>query len=363
MWLVIPDTLDEGDRQVVKPESLREKFYYIVMKKTKKEKQRQELAAGFGLQREERSENSGKRRTDADLSYSEETPKPCAFRNPGVDNEDNHLWTIRSHGKEIRAALSATSEAAGSRGTNVKSQAYEEMSMQSCKGSSTLKLGVHRLSVATLYEIHQLLSASTLWGLVLTKTTWLALWQQVVVKAIDNCFCRGMLVPELISQNREDLPPMDALEFNNNLLICGSYSSQNGSGIVQIWDVDALLECCRFPANDMSITDAAGTVVVTGDGTVGLFDIRSYGASWPPLRVPVEDISPVVRDTRLMPMETRDRGFVGAGDQGGNYALWFSSEWRNGSVALWDVTLGEPCPVSISSDGCWYFLFKFCFFV
>ncbi|EFJ36629.1 hypothetical protein SELMODRAFT_403191 [Selaginella moellendorffii] len=152
-------------------------------------------------------------------------------RNPGVDDEDNHLWTIRSHEKEIRAALSATSEATGSRGTNVKSQAYEEMSMQSCKGSSTLKLGVHRLSVATLsmlhrYEIHQLLSASTLWGLVLTKTTWLALWQQVVVKAIDNCFCRGTLVPELISQNR------------------------------------------------YSITDAVGTIVVTGpgDGTVGLFE-------------------------------------------------------------------------------------------
>ncbi|EFJ18001.1 hypothetical protein SELMODRAFT_444665 [Selaginella moellendorffii] len=209
---------------------------------------------------------------------------------------------------------------------------------------------------------------------------------------------------------------MDALEFNNNLLICGSYSSQNGSGIVQIWDVDALLECCRFPANDMFITDAAGTVVVTGpgDGTVGLFDIRSYGASWPPLRGCFRflqflwKISPtankaVVWDTWLMPMETRDRcvssplavatptpgsrptkalhclsrgkpmpaaenacqraGFVGAGDQGGNYALWFSSEWRNGSVALWDVTLGEPCPVSVSSDGCWYFLFKFCFFV
>ncbi|EFJ37092.1 hypothetical protein SELMODRAFT_403192 [Selaginella moellendorffii] len=283
----------------------------------KKEKQRQLLGLHHSEKREVKT-----------LENVEQVPtfhtQKKHQRNPGVDDEDNHLWTIRSHEKEIRAALSATSEAAGSRGTNVKSQAYEEMSMQSCKGSSTLKLGVHRLSVATL----------------------------------------------------GDLPPMDALEFNNNLLICGSYSSQNGSGIVHIWD---------------SITDAAGTVVVTGC-------FRCLQFLW---KISPTANKAVVWDTRLMPMETRDRCvssplavatptpgsrstkalhylsrgkpmparwvrgfvptcFVGAGDQGGNYALWFSSEWRNGSVALWDVTLGEPCPVSI---GCWYFLFKFCFFV
>ncbi|XP_024528267.1 uncharacterized protein LOC9632838 isoform X1 [Selaginella moellendorffii] len=243
---------------------------------------------------------------------------------------------------------------------------------------------------------------------------------------------RGTLVSELISQDREDLPPMDALEFcNNNLLICGSDSSQNGSGLVQIWDVDALLECCRFRANDMYITclktNPAGTVMVTGsgDGTIGLFDIRSCGAiSRLPLgpRCEVTSVSysscgryiqasctanrAIVWDTRLMPMEPRDpcvssplavatpgsrvtkalhclshgkpmptaentcqrAGFVDAGDQGVNDARWFNSSpvlvtaSGDGSVALWDVTLGEPClrhlqshsrcvnTVSISSD-------------
>ncbi|EFJ18088.1 hypothetical protein SELMODRAFT_420422 [Selaginella moellendorffii] len=160
-----------------------QKFYYIVMKKKKKKKkQRQELAAWFASQREERSENVKQMLTFLTQKKHQ--------RNPGVDDEDNHLWTIRSHEKEIRAALSATSEAVGSRGTNVKSQAYEEVKVLSSAFTDCLLQRCKPFSIKAVVLANVKCKLQVLDGLAAIAE---ALWQQVVIKAIDNCFCRGTL--------------------------------------------------------------------------------------------------------------------------------------------------------------------------
>ncbi|KAL2635223.1 hypothetical protein R1flu_006702 [Riccia fluitans] len=212
---------------------------------------------------------------------------------------------------------------------------------------------------------------------------------------------------------RSSLPSMDAMKFcQDSLLVCGSDSAGSLPAVVQIWDVDCLKELMTFPANDSYITclntDPSGSTIITGagDGTVGLYDLRTGGAiSRLPLGVNCEATSvafsacgtyfhasstanhSLVWDTRMMPMERGERplerpilvskpstwsgrplhclshgdpmpttqnagqlpGFVDEGDGGVNDARWIQSApvlvtaSGNGSIAMWDVTLGTPC--------------------
>ncbi|KAL3692722.1 hypothetical protein R1sor_006373 [Riccia sorocarpa] len=214
-------------------------------------------------------------------------------------------------------------------------------------------------------------------------------------------------------QMRSSLPSMDAMKFcQESLLVCGSDSAGSLPAVVQIWDVDALKELMTFPANDSYITclntDPSGSTIITGagDGTVGLFDLRTGGAiSRLPLGVNCEATSvafsacgtyfhasstanhTLVWDTRMMPMERGERpverpivvskpsswsgrplhclshgdpmpttqnagqlpGYVDEGDGGVNDARWCQgapvlvTASGNGSIAMWDVTLGTPC--------------------
>ncbi|BBN04469.1 hypothetical protein MPTK1_3g04900 [Marchantia polymorpha subsp. ruderalis] len=214
-------------------------------------------------------------------------------------------------------------------------------------------------------------------------------------------------------QLRSNLPSMDAMKFcHESLLICGSDSADSQPAVVQIWDVDALKELMTFPANDSYITclntDPSGSTIITGagDGTVGLFDLRTGGAiSRLPLGISCEATSvafsacgtffhssstanhSLVWDTRMMPMDRGERpgerpiavskpnmwtarplhclshgepmpttqnagqlpGYVDEGDGGVNDARWCQSApvlvtaSGNGSIAMWDITLGRPC--------------------
>ncbi|KAH6555914.1 hypothetical protein KP509_1Z218100 [Ceratopteris richardii] len=226
---------------------------------------------------------------------------------------------------------------------------------------------------------------------------------------------RGELTCDLNANLRNQspgLPCMDALEFcGQNSLICGSDSS-GGPAIVQIWDVQSPDLVSSFPANDSYITslkaNPSGTVVAAGagDGSVGLFDIKTGGGivrlplgsnfevtsvsfsscgtylqasstsnrtfvwdmrmlSMDPGPMPVQSplkladiISRKVRALHCLshgvPMPTSENagqmpGFVDEGDEGINDARWFHDKSilvtasGNGSIAMWDMSLGDPC--------------------
>ncbi|XP_042499881.1 uncharacterized WD repeat-containing protein alr3466-like [Macadamia integrifolia] len=207
------------------------------------------------------------------------------------------------------------------------------------------------------------------------------------------------------------LPSIDAMEFcSQNILVCGSDSAYGGPALVQLWDIETSQNCQSFPANDAYITslkiDPAFNTIITGagDGTVGLFDIRTCGAISRLSVGPSYEVTSVsfsscgtyfhasstsnntlVWDTRIFPMNRGQMpvgkpvpvndmsdmrplhclshgkqmptaehtgqlpGHVDEGDQGVNDARWLHSEpilvtvSGNGSIAMWDVTLGQPC--------------------
>ncbi|CAK9202868.1 unnamed protein product [Sphagnum troendelagicum] len=231
---------------------------------------------------------------------------------------------------------------------------------------------------------------------------------------------RGELVADLNAAYRQeqvDLPSMDALKIcNGRNLICGSDSPGGKPAVVQIWDIDALSMISSVPAHDTYITcldtNVLNSTLITGagDGTVGLFDVRTAGAisrlplssSWEITSVSFSSCETYfqasctgnctfVWDTRMMslepgpkcttqtpplaqgnpfralhqlshgaPMPTSENsfqvpGYVDIGDQGVNDARWFQQEpilvtvSGNGSVAMWDVSLGQPCIQHIAS--------------
>ncbi|CAM6051411.1 unnamed protein product [Sphagnum compactum] len=231
---------------------------------------------------------------------------------------------------------------------------------------------------------------------------------------------RGELVADLNAAYRQeqvDLPSMDALKIcNGRTLICGSDSPGGKPAVVQIWDIDALSMISSVPAHDTYITcldtNVLNSTLITGagDGTVGLFDMRTAGAisrlplssSWEITSVSFSACETYfqasctgnctfVWDTRMMslepgpkcttqtpllaqgnpfralhqlshgaPMPTSENsfqvpGYVDIGDQGVNDARWFQQEpilvtvSGNGSVAMWDVSLGQPCIQHIAS--------------
>ncbi|KAG0483375.1 hypothetical protein HPP92_011459 [Vanilla planifolia] len=201
------------------------------------------------------------------------------------------------------------------------------------------------------------------------------------------------------------------MEFcNENLLACGSDDEHGGSATVQLWDIESPQSFINFPANTSFITsikvnpDCSTLITGAGDGTVGLFDIRtcnainylSVGTDYEVTSVSFSNCgtyfcasstsnSTLVWDTRLMPTnvqqmhlgkasEVRDMdlvrplhclshgkqmptaehigqlpGHVDEGDQGVNDAQWLHKEpvlitvSGDGSLAMWDVTLGKPC--------------------
>lgn len=212
-------------------------------------------------------------------------------------------------------------------------------------------------------------------------------------------------------QHEANLLSMDALKFSSDrFLICGSDSPGGEPAIMQIWDIDAAVNVSTYPAHDTYITcldvNLSGSTILTGsgDGSVGLFDVRTSGAiarlpltsNWEVTSVsfsPCETYFQAsctgnctfVWDTRMMPLETgvkcverpppviKDRAFkalhrlshgnpmptsensfqvpgvVDVGDQGVNDAKWFQDEAilvtasGSGSVAMWDPALGQPC--------------------
>ncbi|XP_077229820.1 uncharacterized protein LOC143862640 isoform X3 [Tasmannia lanceolata] len=215
----------------------------------------------------------------------------------------------------------------------------------------------------------------------------------------------------------EVLPSIDAMEFcNQNILVCGSDSAYGGPALVQLWDIEMPQTCQSFPANDSFITSlkinpACNTIITgAGDGTVGLFDIRtcggisrlSVGSSYEVTSVSFSSCgtyfqasgtsnNTFIWDTRFMPMnhgqmplekplpinDSRSMrplhclshgkqmptaehtgqlpGHVDEGDQGVNDARWLHREpvlvtvSGDGSIAMWDVTLGQPCVRHLSS--------------
>ncbi|GLJ47466.1 hypothetical protein SUGI_1001880 [Cryptomeria japonica] len=214
-------------------------------------------------------------------------------------------------------------------------------------------------------------------------------------------------------QMHSALPSIDAMEFcNQNLLVCGTDSAYGGPAMVQVWDIEAAQGCASFPANDSYITSlkinpVCDTIITgAGDGTVGLFDIRtcggisrlSVGSNFEVTSVSFSSCgtyfhasstanATLVWDTRMIPMNPgsmpKERplivadptmhsmrplhclshgkqmptaenagqlpGYVDEGDQGVNDARWLHNmsvlvtASGNGSVAMWNVTLGKPC--------------------
>uniref|UniRef100_A0A6V7QTZ8 Uncharacterized protein n=1 Tax=Ananas comosus var. bracteatus TaxID=296719 RepID=A0A6V7QTZ8_ANACO len=231
---------------------------------------------------------------------------------------------------------------------------------------------------------------------------------------------RGELATDLNSCLRsQDLvyPSINVMEFcSENLLACGSDCEYGGAAVVQLWDIESPESCLTFPANDSYITslkiNPAGNTLITGagDGTIGLFDMRTCGAINHLSVGPGYEVTSVsfsscgtyfaasstsnntlVWDTRLLPMnhrqmstdvsrETNDMrffrplhclshgrqmptaeqtgqlpGHVNEGDQGVNDARWLRNEpvlvsvSGDGSMAMWDVTLGQPLVRRITS--------------
>ncbi|CAD6245886.1 unnamed protein product [Miscanthus lutarioriparius] len=98
---------------------------------------------------------------------------------------------------------------------------------------------------------------------------------------------RGELASDLNSNLRsQDMiyPSVDTMEFySENHLACGS-DCDYGSAVVQLWDIDSPESYLSFSASDSYITslkvNPAGNTLITGsgDGTIGLFDIRTCSA-------------------------------------------------------------------------------------
>uniref|UniRef100_I1QLK3 Uncharacterized protein n=1 Tax=Oryza glaberrima TaxID=4538 RepID=I1QLK3_ORYGL len=221
---------------------------------------------------------------------------------------------------------------------------------------------------------------------------------------------RGELASDLNSNLRsQDMvyPSIDTMEFcSENLLACGSDCEYGGSAVVQLWDIESPESYLSFSASDSYITslktNPAGNTIITGsgDGTIGLFDIRACSAInhlsvGPGCEVTSVSFSncgtyfsasstsnnTLVWDTRLVPLnQSRDvsrskdmrffrplhclshgkqmptaeyasqlPGHVDEGDQGVNAMQWLHKEpvlvtvSGDGSVGMWDVTLGQPC--------------------
>uniref|UniRef100_A0A0E0IEZ9 Uncharacterized protein n=1 Tax=Oryza nivara TaxID=4536 RepID=A0A0E0IEZ9_ORYNI len=99
---------------------------------------------------------------------------------------------------------------------------------------------------------------------------------------------RGELASDLNSNLRsQDMvyPSIDTMEFcSENLLACGSDCEYGGSAVVQLWDIESPESYLSFSASDSYITslktNPAGNTIITGsgDGTIGLFDIRACSA-------------------------------------------------------------------------------------
>ncbi|TVU04930.1 hypothetical protein EJB05_48074, partial [Eragrostis curvula] len=220
---------------------------------------------------------------------------------------------------------------------------------------------------------------------------------------------RGELASDLNSNLRsQDMvyPSVDTMEFcSENLLACGSDCDYGGSAVVQLWDIESPESYLSFSASDSYITslkaNPAGNTIITGsgDGTIGLFDIRACSAInhlsvGPGCEVTSVSFSncgtyfsasstsnnTLVWDTRLVPNYSKDvsrskdmrffrplhclshgkqmptaeytsqlPGHVDEGDQGVNATQWLHNEpvlvtvSGDGSVGMWDVTLGQPC--------------------
>ncbi|XP_047075274.1 uncharacterized protein LOC124685038 [Lolium rigidum] len=221
---------------------------------------------------------------------------------------------------------------------------------------------------------------------------------------------RGELASDLNSNLRsQDMvyPSIDTMEFcSENLLACGSDCDYGGSAVVQLWDLESPESYLSFSASDSYITslkiNPAGNTIITGsgDGTIGLFDIRacsainhlSVGSGSEVTSVSFSNCgtyfsasstsnNTLVWDTRLVPVShTRDvsrskdmrffrplhclshgkqmptaeytsqlPGHVDEGDQGVNAAQWLHNQpvlvtaSGDGSIGMWDVTLGQPC--------------------
>ncbi|KAK3123986.1 hypothetical protein QOZ80_8AG0638950 [Eleusine coracana subsp. coracana] len=201
-------------------------------------------------------------------------------------------------------------------------------------------------------------------------------------------------------------PSVDTMEFcSENLLACGSDCDYGGSAVVQLWDIESPESYLSFSASDSYITslkvNPAGNTIITGagDGTIGLFDIRNcspinHFSVGPGCEVTSVSFSncgtyfsasstsnnTLVWDTRLVPNHSKDfsrskdmrffrplhclshgkqmptaeytsqlPGHVDEGDQGVNATQWLHNEpvlvtvSGDGSVGMWDVTLGQPC--------------------
>ncbi|KAL6644476.1 hypothetical protein ACP70R_016084 [Stipagrostis hirtigluma subsp. patula] len=221
---------------------------------------------------------------------------------------------------------------------------------------------------------------------------------------------RGELACDLNSNLRsQDMvyPSVDTMEFcNENLLACGSDCEYGGSAVVQLWDIESPESYLSFSASDSYVTslkvNPAGNTIITGsgDGTIGLFDIRacsainhlSVGSGCEVTSVSFSNCgtyfsasstsnNTLVWDTRLVPInhvkdvsQSKDMrffrplhclshgkqmptaeftsqlpGHVDEGDQGVNATQWLHNEpvlvsvSGDGSVGMWDVTLGQPC--------------------
>jgi len=99
---------------------------------------------------------------------------------------------------------------------------------------------------------------------------------------------RGELASDLNSNLRsQDMvyPSVDTMEFySENHLACGSDCDYGGSAVVQLWDIDSPESYLSFSASDSYITslkaNPAGNTIITGsgDGTIGLFDVRTCSA-------------------------------------------------------------------------------------
>ncbi|PKA63818.1 Dynein assembly factor with WDR repeat domains 1 [Apostasia shenzhenica] len=99
---------------------------------------------------------------------------------------------------------------------------------------------------------------------------------------------RGELAADLNSILRvkeKNICSINAMEFcNENLLACGSDCQYADSAVVQLWDIESPQSFICFPANNSFITslkvnpECSTIITGAGDGTVGLFDIRTCNA-------------------------------------------------------------------------------------
>ncbi|XP_064993254.1 uncharacterized protein LOC135582076 isoform X2 [Musa acuminata AAA Group] len=221
---------------------------------------------------------------------------------------------------------------------------------------------------------------------------------------------RGELDADLNSnlRTRDQVHPLVvAMEFcSENILVCGSDCEYSGSAIVQLWDIESAESCLSFTANDSYITslkvNPAGNTIITGagDGTIGLFDVRtcgainhlSVGSGFEVTSVSFSNCgtyftasstsnNTLVWDTRILPLnhgqiahDSNDMrflrplhclnhgkqmptaeyagqlpGHVDKGNQGVNDSRWLHREpilvtvSGDGSIAMWNVSLGQPC--------------------